>query len=100
MNRRLASWLTAMSLASLLAACTQPVSPPPPVPLPQVETMPLPPISPVELVWRPGSWNWDGSGYRWTPGDYEPRTARTNLWRMGYWAQTPGGWVWQPPGWV
>lgn len=98
---RFHSGCLAIGLAiTLVSACTQPLSPPPPVPPPQAESMPLPPISATELVWRPGHWNWDGTGYRWIPGQYEPRTSQTVMWRSGYWQQTPNGWAWQPPGWM
>ena len=100
MAHRFRSWLAAFAVTALLTACTQPVGAPPQVPQAQAETIPLPPISPVEIVWRPGHWTWDGSGYRWLAGEWIPRTTQTNLWRPGYWQQSPGGWVWQAPGWV
>lgn len=99
MHHRNSSWLIAAFVLALLAACTQPASPPP-VPPPQAESMPLPPISPVELVFRPGHWTWDGAGYRWVPGEYQPRTSQTVMWRHGFWQQTPGGWAWLPAGWM
>ncbi len=99
MTNGLRGLLAVASVVSLLAACTPPGAPPP-VPAPQTEVLPLPPISPVELVWRPGYWNWDGSGYRWVPGEYMPRTPQTQMWRQGFWRQDPGGWTWVPPGWV
>lgn len=100
MTRFHSGYLALATAIVLLAACTQPLSPPPPVPPSQAEAMPLPPISPVDLVWRPGHWNWDGNGYRWISGQYEPRTDQTVMWRSGYWQQTPNGWTWQPPGWM
>ncbi len=73
---------------------------PPPMPPSQAESMPLPPIAAGEQVWRPGHWNWDGSGYRWMPGEYQPRTASTTMWRSGVWRRDASGWVWQPAGWM
>jgi len=97
---RFQSRLAAFAVIASLAACTQPLGAPPQVPPLQSETIPLPPVSATEIVWRPGHWNWDGGGYRWVPGEWIPRTVQTNLWRPGFWQQSAGGWVWQPAGWM
>src|SRR5947209_2454963 len=44
----------------------------PPVPAFQPETTPLPPVSPEQLTWEPGHWDWNGSSYVWSPGRWVP----------------------------
>jgi hypothetical protein len=58
-------------------------------------------VTTTPLIWRPGHWDWNGSGYVWIPGDYEPLEGHGNMYLPGYWAQTPGGgWAWQPAHWM
>jgi hypothetical protein len=99
MNRRT---LGPLILALSLASCAQPTgyaNPYPPVPAPQQEQIPLPPVTTTPLIWQPGHWDWNGSTYVWTPGSYVPRDGHS-LWQPGYWAQTSGGWTWQPGHWL
>ena len=65
--------------ASLLAGCatqntpTAAANPFPPVPPPMTETIPKPPVSGEQLLWQPGHWDWNGSGYVWQPGEVRAR---------------------------
>ena len=84
--------LTLMGLLPVLGACGSSASRPPVPPL-QAEAKPLPPISAEVLIWRPGHWTWDGRGYNWVPGQYEPRGTHSGNWQEGHWQQNG---VWQP----
>jgi hypothetical protein len=66
-----------------------------------------PPPAPVDVYWesRPGFvWihgrhTWNGNGYVWTPGYYEP--ARANqIYVEGYWTQQGGGYAWVDGQWT
>jgi hypothetical protein len=96
--------LGALAALGLLAGCASnsgPGSNPyPPVPAPLAETMPKPPVTGQELVWQPGHWDWNGTGYVWQPGQYVPAAGHGRLWQPGWWAHTPSGWQWQPPHWT
>jgi hypothetical protein len=88
--------------AAALAGCA-PEAPkaPPPVPPPQAEVIPKPPVTATPLVWQPGHWNWNGSGYVWEPGQYVPRDGHSDMYMPGYWAESPqGGWHWVPAHWM
>ena len=98
-------FLAAASLgATLLAGCatttTTSGNPFPPVPAPMQETIPKPPVSGVALLWQPGHWDWNGTGYAWQPGEYVPAAGHGNLFQQGYWEQTPSGWRWDPAHWT
>jgi hypothetical protein len=91
--------------ASLLAGCvttttTTAANPFPPVPPPQTETIPKPPVSGEALLWQPGHWDWNGSGYVWQAGEYVPAAGHGALFQTGYWQPTPTGWVWVNPHWT
>jgi hypothetical protein len=90
---------TLLGAALMLAGCVQD-NPPPSPPAPVVETLPLPPVSPIPLVWQPGHWDWTGSSYVWTPGQFVPREGHGELWMPGFWDRTPSGWLWRPAHWV
>lgn len=92
-------------LVGLLAGCasettTSTANPYPPVPAPIAESRPLPPVSAQALMWQPGHWDWNGSGYVWQKGQYVPAAGHGPLFQPGYWAQTPSGWSWQPAHWT
>jgi hypothetical protein len=89
-------------MAPLLAllACAPQVVAPPPVPPPQAEAQPLPPISADVQVWRPGHWEWDGRGYFWIPGEYQVKGNLSGQYQQGHWEQAPNGWVWVPWRWL
>ena len=93
--KRSAMAATLFGTALTLAGCASsgPPAPAPP-PMPLAETMPLPPVSAVPLVWQPGHWYWTGSSYVWPPGQF------VTLWMPGFWDRTPSGWVWGPAHWV
>jgi hypothetical protein len=101
---RLIPILAAALAISVLAAC-QPGTGPggnpyPPVPalLPDAQTKP--PVTEEALMWQPGHWDWNGSGYVWARGQYVPAAGHGGLWMPGWWSRTDAGWVWQPPHWT
>lgn len=91
-------WTIAVLL--LLAACAVPGAPPAPVPAPMAETVPKPPVTVDPVVWQPGYWNWTGSSFVWTPGQYVTATAPHQTWMPGYWEQAGAGWLWRPAHWM
>lgn len=91
----------ALLLALLLTGCVRTATPPyPPVPAPLADPIPKPPVSAVDLLWRPGYWNWTGDGYIWTAGQYVPAEGHGHNWMPGWWSLTDGVWHWEPPHWV
>jgi hypothetical protein len=92
----------ALLTGGLVAGCVPaaPVNPYPPVPAPLAETVPLPPVSAVPLVWQPGHWDWTGTSYAWTRGEFLPAEGHSGKWMPGWWSSTGAGWVWVPPHWV
>ena len=100
--RRLLPFLT----VALLVGCTTPppplaVNPNPPVPALRVETMPAPPVSEEEQIWRPGYWDWDGSGgYSWREGMWVAKAGHGTQWLEGYWSRDTGIWTWVRAHWV
>jgi len=88
---------------ALLSGCvnetTGPFTPPPVPPL-QTEVIPNPPVTAVPLIWQPGHWNWNGSGYVWQPGVYVPQDGHGNLFMPGYWQQSATGWAWIAAHWL
>ena len=91
---------SALTIALGLAACAVDTLPFPPVPPPQAEARPIPPISRQALVWRPGDWQWTGSGYAWQPGSYEPADGHSNNWLPGHWEGASGQYAWVPGHWL
>ncbi len=91
---------SALVIALGLSACGTEPLPFPPVPPPQAETRPIPPVSGQALIWRPGDWQWTGSGYAWQPGAYEPITTHSNTWLPGHWEGTSGQYAWVPGHWL
>ena len=98
MSRPLLTAVLAGGLA-LLAGCAAGFVPPP-IPATMVEVMPNPPVSATPIIWQPGHWDWNGTGYVWTPGQYVPNPGHGNLFMPGWWAQTSAGWQWQPSHWM
>jgi len=97
---RSASKTVVLAAALGLAACATGALPFPPVPPPQVETRPPPPVSAQRLVWRPGDWQWTGNGYAWQPGTYEPAFGHGTTWLPGHWEGTAGQYSWVPGHWI
>ena len=89
----------AVAVLLLLAACVA-SGLPAPVPPPQAETIPKPPVSPVPLTWQPGHWDWTGSAYVWVPGQYIDASGHGPDWMPPYWEKTDSGWVWRPAHWM
>jgi hypothetical protein len=81
-------------------ATTNAGNPFPPVPASMQEPIPKPPVSGEALLWQPGHWDWNGSGYAWQPGEYVPAAGHGNLFQRGYWQQTPSGWTWVAAHWT
>jgi hypothetical protein len=95
----------ALLMTGLLVGCaapetTQTVDSHPPVPALFPESIPKPPVSAETLIWQPGHWDWNGTGYVWAPGQYVPAAGHGYLWMQGYWDRTPAGWSWQPAHWT
>ena len=82
------------------SASGNPGNPYPPVPPAMPDPRPQPPVSGEQLMWQPGHWDWNGSGYVWAPGVYVPEAGHGRLWMPGWWAQGPAGWSWQPAHWT
>jgi WXXGXW repeat (2 copies) len=101
MNCRLFAAVVGMGL---LAGCANTpadlANPYPPVPAPMAESIPKPPVTGEALVWQPGHWDWNGTGYVWAPGQYVPAAGHGQLWMPGWWARTESGWSWQPAHWT
>jgi hypothetical protein len=101
---RLAVFLLVLGSA---AACTQgaqtpvasanPNPPPPPV---RTEVIPKPPVSEEPLIWQPGHWDWEGTGYAWHEGEWVKRAGHGTEWQDGYWANQNGAWSWVPAHWM
>lgn len=90
-------------VAAGLAGCTAAVptaNPYPPVPRAPVEIVPKPPVSATPLVWQPGHYEWNGTGYVWYPGIFVQQLGRRPLWQPGYWTRRERGWVWIPGHWA
>ncbi len=96
--------LAATLVVSLLAGCaeqqTQLANPYPPVPPLISELVPKPPITAEALMWQPGHWDWNGSGYIWAKGQYVPAAGHGSLWMPGWWSHNTSGWIWVPPHWM
>ncbi len=88
---------------ALLSGCvtsTTTAFTPPPIPPAQQEIIPNPPVTGMPLIWQPGHWNWNGSGYVWQPGEYVTQAGHSNMFMPGYWQQTTSGWAWVPAHWL
>lgn len=95
--------ILAVSLAgaiALLGGCEMQPPPPPPIPAAVIEVIPKPPVAATPIIWLPGHWDWNGTGYVWQAGRYVPRDGHGDLYMPGYWAQTASGWQWQPAHWM
>lgn len=96
--------LTAALAVSMIAGCiqiqTSGGNPHPPVPDALAETIPKPPVTAEALMWQPGHWDWNGSGYVWAPGQYVPAAGHGSLWMPGWWSRSESSWIWQPPHWT
>lgn len=93
--------------AVLLAAClmlgqgcTVPYADHPPVPPALAEDVPAPPRSPITLIWRPGHYDWTGTGYVWVGGEWVDRAGHGSLWQDGYWRRSGPNPVWVPAHWA
>ena len=87
-------------VAILLLSATAAVAQPAPIPPPQAETIPNPPVSAVPLTWQPGHWDWTGSSYVWVQGQWVNLNGRPGTWMPPFWEKTPSGWAWHPAHWL
>jgi hypothetical protein len=95
--------LALLLATTVLAGCIERQvgsNPYPPVPNPLAETIPKPPVTAEPLMWQPGHWDWNGSGYVWAPGQYVPAAGHGSLWMNGWWSRAQSGWTWQAPHWT
>jgi hypothetical protein len=70
------------------------------VPQAQDEVVPAPPVSEIPLIWRPGHYDWDGSQYVWTAGEWTQKAGHGNLWQDGYWQKQGDQYVWVRGHWL
>ncbi|MGA8197963.1 MAG: hypothetical protein WB902_31895 [Acetobacteraceae bacterium] len=89
-----------LGAAWILTGCVPGNAPPPVPPPPMTETIPNPPVTATPLIWQPGHWDWTGSAYVWSAGEYVARAGHGDLWMPGFWEKTPSAWVWHPAHWV
>jgi hypothetical protein len=87
-------------LTSCVAVDEHAYNPHPPPPPLLAETIPKPPVTEQLLIWRPGHWDWNGSGYIWSPGQYVPREGHGSLWLEGHWQRSGASDVWVPAHWL
>lgn len=92
---------TACAVILLLGGCAVPHGQNhPPVPPVLAEDVPAPPRSQVALIWRPGHYDWTGTGYQWRPGAWIDRAGHGSLWQDGYWKRSGYDAVWVPAHWI
>ncbi len=84
----------------VLIACTQRPLPFPPIPAPQAEEVPAPPVWYTPLIWQPGHYDWDGSHYVWSKGEWTDKAGKGTLWQDGYWEQQGDNYVWVRGHWL
>ena len=100
--------LSLLLVLGLAAACVPPgttpavvaANPNPPPPPVRTEVIPKPPVSEEPLIWEPGHWDWDGSGYAWREGEWIKRAGHGTAWQDGYWTNQNGSWAWLPAHWM
>ena len=88
-GRWTAGWMIG-AICLALAGCAPQNNAPPAVPPLRAEAMGKPPVTTTPLLWQPGHWDWAGSGYVWTPGEFVPGAGHSNMWMPGYWARAEG----------
>jgi hypothetical protein len=57
-------------------------------------------VSSVLLIWRPGHYDWNGTGYVWVGGQWVERAGHETLWQDGYWQRQGVSYVWVPAHWL
>lgn len=105
MRTRLIGPVASLALALGLTACMAPPplaasNPNPPPPAVRVETIPKPPVSEEPLIWQPGHWDWEGTGYVWRDGEWVRRAGHGTEWQDGYWSNANGTYTWVPAHWM
>ncbi|HEX3347199.1 MAG TPA: hypothetical protein VHS58_03755 [Acetobacteraceae bacterium] len=102
-TRALFAAVATLALSGCVTAVPTTVAGPNPYPAPpavQVETVPPPPVSGDSLIWQPGHWDWTGTAYVWTAGQWVSRASHGAVWQQGYWTVVNGVWTWVPPHWA
>lgn len=92
--------LLAPLCALALGACTAVYQAYPSVPTPLAEQVPAPPRSPIPLIWRPGHYDWNGTTFVWTAGEWVDRAGHGTLWQDGYWRRDGASYTWVPAHWM
>lgn len=93
--------IPALVLAALgLAGCVVTYQAYPSVPSPRAEQVPAPPRSSVALIWQPGHYDWTGTTFAWTPGEWVERAGHGTLWQDGYWRRAGDSYAWVPAHWM
>ncbi len=86
----------------------QPVPPPVAVPSGSIEVTVAPPPMRAEQqspmpgpghVWVGGYWNWNGSQYAWTPGQWQAPPQQGQVWEAPQWRQYGDRWRFGRGGW-
>ena len=62
--------------------------------------IPKPPMTAEPLMWQPGHWDWNGSGYVWAKGQYVPPPAMAACGCPDGGRAPQSGWSWMPPHWM
>lgn len=93
------SWLF-LAVALSLTGCIPVEGPPPAIPATPAERIPPPPASAITLIWEPGHYDWNGTGFDWVMGHWVPKSGHGPLWQDGSWRRTNGSWEWVPAHWL
>lgn len=70
-----------------------------PAPTSPAPTSPAPRAVPVNLVWTPGYWTWNGTAYIWIEGAWRIAPHATARWVPPTWSSRRGRYILQPGGW-
>jgi hypothetical protein len=92
--------MLAPALALALGACGMTYQAYPTVPAPLAERVPVPPRTPVPLIWRPGHYDWNGTNFVWHAGEWVERAGHGTLWQDGYWRTAGSSYAWVPGHWM
>ena len=95
-----------ISAAAAIALCLTACPPPPPAGVAYVSA--APPALQSEVIvaspgagyaWVPGYWNWGGSSYVWTRGEWKHPPREGATWRAPEWRHNSHGWYSVEGGW-
>ncbi len=54
---------------------------------------PLRSENPMQEIWRPGYWLYDGMSFNWIPGHLMPRPSPTSVWSPDHWEKRTYGYA-------